>query len=217
MLQAITGKKSKRNTCTSSQSTNFYNEVEPQDDSNSEIILQNDDDVNGFRNKLKIRVRGDNPPPPETSFNQMKIDQSIKSIILTNIEASSWKEPTPIQMQAVPALLIGRDVLASAPTGSGKTAAFLIPIMSKISSIRSAAINASKSQAIEKIGGSIVNIGGLLGLVLVPTKELAEQIHSEAIRLSIGKKLKLKVLRKLNSTSPQQVCLVCFCLLRDTF
>ena len=49
--------------------------------------------------------------------------------ILHNVSSSKYQDPTPVQMQAVPALLRGRDVLASAPTGSGKTAAFLIPLI----------------------------------------------------------------------------------------
>jgi hypothetical protein len=47
----------------------------------------------------------------------MAITSEIKSVILRNIEASDWKEPTPIQMQAIPILLANRDILASAPTG----------------------------------------------------------------------------------------------------
>jgi superfamily II DNA/RNA helicase len=76
-------------------------------------------DINAFRNKLNIRVRGVNIPPPCATFQSMNINKAIKSIILGNIEKSSWKEPTPIQMQVVPAMLMGRDVLATAPTGSG--------------------------------------------------------------------------------------------------
>jgi ATP-dependent RNA helicase DDX52/ROK1 len=50
----------------------------------------------------------------------MEISTTIRTVILRNIEESHWKEPTPIQMQAIPCLLSNRDVLAAAPTGSGK-------------------------------------------------------------------------------------------------
>ena len=56
---------------------------------------------------------------------------------------AAFKEPTPIQMQAVPCLLEGRDVLGIAPTGSGKTATFLLPLLAKLNrsskDVRSAA------------------------------------------------------------------------------
>ena len=66
----------------------------------------------------------------------MDIHASIKEVICNNVEKSEWKEPTPIQMQAIPTLLSGRDVLAAAPTGSGKTAAFVIPALSSVATAK---------------------------------------------------------------------------------
>eukprot|EP01036_Dinobryon_divergens_P044838 gene44838-59848_t len=83
--------------------------------------LCNEEEVNSFRNRLQIRVKGSNVPTPNSTFQEMDINKEIKSIILQNIENSEWKEPTPIQMQAIPVLISGRDTLATAPTGSGKT------------------------------------------------------------------------------------------------
>jgi ATP-dependent RNA helicase DDX52/ROK1 len=88
---------------------------------------------------------------------------------------SLWKEPTPIQMQAVPVLIQGRDLLATAPTGSGKTAAYLIPILSLLQSHQKTGVRA---------------------LALAPTRELADQIYREANRLSQGRKLKISLLKK---------------------
>lgn len=98
----------------------------------------------------------------------MNISKSIKSVLLHNIEESRWKEPTPIQMQAIPALIQGRDILASAPTGSGKTASYLIPVLSRLNERTSS------------------NKNGIRVLLLAPTKELADQIFRELLRLTTG-------------------------------
>ncbi len=82
-------------------------------------------------------------------------------------------EPTPIQLQAIPAVLSGKDVMAEAQTGTGKTAAFALPLLQKLS------------------GGSRVKANSIRALVLAPTRELAAQI-AEAIT-SYGKYLPLKI------------------------
>src|SRR5688572_9192018 len=74
-----------------------------------------------------------------------------------------YAEPTPIQAEVIPAILRGKDVLASAKTGSGKTAAFLLPLLEVLSS--------------RPRGPS----RGVRALIVVPTRELAVQI-AEAIR-----------------------------------
>ena len=97
---------------------------------NSELVISKNkkrftsiEEVNAFRNKLQIKINGEKVPNPAATFQEMAILSDTKPVILHNIELSDWKEPTPIQMQAIPILLSGRDLLASAPTGSGKTAA----------------------------------------------------------------------------------------------
>ena len=85
--------------------------------------MEKDEEVNAFRNRMQIKVKGDNIPKPAATFYTMDIEKDLKCIIIKNIEMSDWKEPTPIQMQGIPSMLAGRDVLAAAPTGSGKTAA----------------------------------------------------------------------------------------------
>jgi ATP-dependent RNA helicase DDX52/ROK1 len=134
------------------------------------------EEINEFRNRLKIKVRGNKVPNPVSTFAEMKISSKIKSVLLGNIEKSQWKEPTPIQMQSIPAQLLGRDVMASAPTGSGKTAAYLIPMLSQVAEIESRQ--------------------GISAILLAPTKELADQIYREALRLSFGKKIRICSLNK---------------------
>lgn len=137
--------------------------------------LRDDCEVNEFRNKLQIKVKGSSIAPPVPSFSEMNISSDVKHVILQNIENSDWKEPTPIQMQTIPVMLQNRDVLASAPTGSGKTASFVIPILSKL---------AKPSKV------------GIRALVLAPTRELAEQIHREAVRLCAGRRIQIGIVRK---------------------
>jgi ATP-dependent RNA helicase RhlE len=76
--------------------------------------------------------------------------------IMSGIKAAGYLSPTPIQQQAIPAVLNGSDVMGLAQTGTGKTAAFALPILQRLSS-----------------GGK----GYVRALVVAPTRELAEQIH----------------------------------------
>src|SRR4051812_4168694 len=80
--------------------------------------------------------------------------------IVTSITALGYEEPTPVQRETIPMMLSGRDLLAQAATGTGKTAAFALPMLQRI----------SESDAGRRTAG----------LVLVPTRELAMQV-AEAI------------------------------------
>ena len=79
--------------------------------------------------------------------------------LLKAVEEEGYTEPTPIQEEAIPMGLAGQDVVGSAQTGTGKTAAFLLPILQRL---------ASGTQ------------GTLRALILTPTRELAEQILTSA-------------------------------------
>lgn len=86
------------------------------------------------------------------SFDQFSLDQRI----VDGIKAAGYTTPTPIQQQAIPIVLKGRDILGLAQTGTGKTAAFVLPILQHLSK-----------------GAS----GKVRVLIVAPTRELAEQIH----------------------------------------
>ncbi|MDH3571188.1 MAG: DEAD/DEAH box helicase, partial [Gemmatimonadota bacterium] len=75
--------------------------------------------------------------------------------LLRAVEEEGYTEPTPVQLEAIPLGLEGRDVVGSAQTGTGKTAAFLLPILQRL---------------------QLGKRGTLRALVLVPTRELAEQV-----------------------------------------
>ena len=84
--------------------------------------------------------------------------------LLETLAGLGYEEPTPVQEAAIPPLLAGRDLLAEAPTGTGKTAAFALPILQRL-----AADGLGRAEA-----------GTALALVLVPTRELAMQV-AEAV------------------------------------
>ncbi len=82
--------------------------------------------------------------------------------ILDAIDGLGYEKPTPIQMQALPVIMSGRDVIGVAKTGSGKTMAFLLPMFRHI-----------------KDQGPVKDTEGPIGLILTPTRELATQIHRD--------------------------------------
>ena len=88
------------------------------------------------------------------SFSELSISPSLKE----RLTAERFSSPTPVQAAAIPQALEGKDVIATAQTGTGKTLAFLIPVMEKLSAQRAPGIGA---------------------LVLVPTRELAMQVVAE--------------------------------------
>ncbi|AFX99204.1 DEAD/DEAH box helicase family protein [Candidatus Endolissoclinum faulkneri L2] len=104
-----------------------------------------------------------------TNFNALGLAKAVIQAVLSE----GYDAPTPIQVKAIPLILEGRDVVAVAQTGTGKTAAFLLPLLSKL------------DQA-----GRIAKPKCTRVLVLSPTRELATQIHKAV--LIYGKKLHLR-------------------------
>ena len=102
------------------------------------------------------------------SFN----DLGLRAELMRAVSAQNYATPTPIQTQAIPAILMGKDVLAGAQTGTGKTAAFTLPILQMLHNSSNG--NRTHPRA----------------LVITPTRELAAQVH-ESIR-TYGKYLPLR-------------------------
>ena len=100
-----------------------------------------------------------------TSFKELGLIPPLFAR-LTELE---YKQPTPIQAQAIPSVLAGRDLIAGANTGSGKTATFALPILQYISHSKGSEKSVNKNSTNSK--GNYVT-----GLVLVPTRELAKQV-----------------------------------------
>lgn len=77
--------------------------------------------------KITDNVRND-APKPATTFNSC----GLNDFLISNIEKSGYKVPTPIQQYSIPTVMAGRDLMACAQTGSGKTAAYLLPMINQL-------------------------------------------------------------------------------------
>lgn len=116
--------------------------------------------------------------------------------MLGNIEAGRWKEPTPIQMQSLPSILHRRDIIGAAPTGSGKSGAFLLPALLLSSAphdffygVSTLGDKPNEGKKKKKKGKKekTSRKGEIRSLVVAPTLELAAQLHREVERLGLGK------------------------------
>ena len=117
-----------------------------------------------------ILVKGKEIPKPILDFYQCGLSSKIMEVL----EHKQIKKPFPIQMQAIPTIMSGRDCLGISETGSGKTLAYVLPMLRHVQS-RLAGIklnNGGKSYKSKEVNGPI-------GLILVPTRELATQICEE--------------------------------------
>ncbi|KAF9613801.1 hypothetical protein IFM89_011970 [Coptis chinensis] len=119
------------------------------------------DQIALLRSKIEIRVKGDSIPPPILAFSSCNLPEKLH----LNLEAAGYEVPTPVQMQSIPAALTGKNLLVSAETGSGKTASFLVPVVSLCTAFRSS--NHAK-------------VKNPIAMVLAPTRELCVQIEEQA-------------------------------------
>lgn len=113
-------------------------------------------------------------------------DYRISPVLKKNLEAAGFKRPTDIQFKSIPAILKREDVLAIAQTGTGKTAAFAIPVIHLIDEKKTSA-----------------RTSGIKCLIMVPTRELALQIEESFKVLAKGSKVKVKAIVGGVSQDPQ--------------
>src|SRR3954466_13702545 len=99
---------------------------------------------------------------------------NLSDALVAAVKALGYEEPTPIQRTTIPLLLSGRDLLAQAATGTGKTAAFALPLIQRLTETERKAPSAAGGRK-----GSAA-AARTCGLVLVPTRELAMQV-AEAV------------------------------------
>ncbi|XP_008164638.1 probable ATP-dependent RNA helicase DDX46 isoform X2 [Malaclemys terrapin pileata] len=136
---------------------NFYVEV-------PELAKMTLDEVNVYRLEMEgIVVKGKGCPKPIKTWVQCGISMKI----LSSLKKHGYEKPTPIQTQAIPAIMSGRDLIGIAKTGSGKTIAFLLPMFRHIMDQR-----------------SLEEGEGPIAVIMTPTRELALQITKECKKFS---------------------------------
>ncbi|QIZ77128.1 DEAD/DEAH box helicase [Ferrimonas lipolytica] len=115
-------------------------------------------------------------------------DLNLDSCLLRAIAEQGYQQPTPIQAQAIPAILLGKDVMAGAQTGTGKTAAFTLPILQQL-----------LAQQFDR--------SRLRALVLVPTRELAQQVEANVRIYASHTDIKVAIAYGGASIGPQIVAI----------
>ncbi|XP_057191944.1 DEAD-box helicase 3 X-linked a isoform X3 [Triplophysa rosa] len=138
--------------------------------SNTGINFEKYDDI-------PVEATGTDSPVHIDSFH----DVDMGEIIMGNIALSRYTRPTPVQKYAIPIIKSKRDLMACAQTGSGKTAAFLLPVLSQIyTEGPGEALQATKASTQQENGKYVRRKQYPISLVLAPTRELALQIYDEA-------------------------------------
>ena len=119
---------------------------------------------------IPVSLSGNNPPQPIQNF----VDSALHDLVKDNIRLARYSNPTPVQKNSIPIVTSGRDLMACAQTGSGKTAAFLFPILSQI----------LKNVKLPDRRGGYSSAVSPIALILAPTRELAIQIYEEACKFT---------------------------------
>ncbi|CAI5707617.1 hypothetical protein KXD40_007791 [Peronospora effusa] len=147
-----------------------------------------------FREDFDITLKGGRAPKPLRKWDEAS--NVLPAAVFKAIGEMGFERPSPIQMQAIPIGLQKRDIIGIAETGSGKTAAFVIPIIAYIYSLPATMVARTGEQ-------------GPLALVMAPTRELALQIEQEAIKLckytSVGLPEKLNPIQTLSVVGGQSI------------
>lgn len=123
------------------------------------VLQRNGYEHDELRNKLRILVEGEDIPPPLKSFKEMKLHEAV----LAGLKAKNIRKPTPIQIQGIPTVLSGRDMIGIAFTGSGKTLVFVLPLIMFCLE--------------QEIKMPFIKNEGPYGLIICPSRELAKQTH----------------------------------------
>lgn len=118
---------------------------------------------------IPVNVDGENVPAGIKSF----AESGLRTLVKDNVKRSKYEVPTPIQKHAVPAILAKRDLLACAQTGSGKTAAFLLPIISNLLESGAQSNSGERCQTPQAV-------------IITPTRELAIQIYEQGRKFALG-------------------------------
>ena len=136
------------------------------------------DDPN-WKEKLKLPPKDNRPKTADVTATKGHNfeDYCLKRELLMGIYEKGWEKPSPVQEQSIPIALTGRDVLARAKNGTGKTGAYIIPILERIDPTKNV----------------------VQAVILVPTRELA--LQTSAICMELSKHIQLRVMVTTGGTS----------------
>ena len=128
-------------------------------------------ETNEIQKDCLVRFRGEEikDKPMYTLFKEIKLDKQLQN----NLEKMQFQQMTPIQRAVISFILQGNDVMGCAQTGSGKTIAFLLPIVNKMIAEGPPEIISTNKRP----------CSFPVSLILVPTRELAEQIYKESRKI----------------------------------
>jgi ATP-dependent RNA helicase DDX23/PRP28 len=135
--------------------------------SEKSLSEMNERDWRIFREDFDIRIQGGRASLPMRFWNE----SGLPTEILQAIEAMGYEQPSPIQRQAIPIGMDRKDIIGIAETGSGKTCAFLVPLLNYMLQLPPHQIGRTCDE-------------GPLAIVMAPTRELAQQIQEECIKLA---------------------------------
>ena len=127
----------------------------------SDVTKLSPKEVYALRECYGLRVSGAKPCHPCISFGYLGLRQELTNVLTK----SQYSQPTPIQVQALPAAMEGRDIIGIAQTGSGKTLGYLLPLI----------VHVLDQEEMKQGDGPI-------GLILAPTRELCQQIYHDTKR-----------------------------------
>ncbi|XP_014485740.1 PREDICTED: ATP-dependent RNA helicase vasa, isoform A [Dinoponera quadriceps] len=149
----------------------------PPDEPNDENYLFGHDVSMGINfdkyDDIEVKVSGENAPLPIHSFES----SGLRTLLVENIKKSGYQRPTPVQKYAIPIILSGRDLMACAQTGSGKTAAFVVPIIHTLLENPKELVRTGTSCEPHVI-------------IISPTRELTSQIHQQVRKFALSSVLK---------------------------
>ena len=135
--------------------------------SSKPLEQMNERDWRIFREDFNITFKGGKVPNPMRAWSENEL---LPKEILRAIEKVGYKKPSPIQMASIPIGLLKRDVIGVAETGSGKTCAFVVPMLAHI-------------MGLPKMTDEVA-ADGPYALVMAPTRELAQQIEQETLKFA---------------------------------
>jgi len=148
--------------------------------SKQDLLRLHQEKINQFRNLHHIHTKGSDMPDPIDTWEKLKLNYGVTEDVLAVLKAS-YEKPTPVQMQAIPLMLDRRETLVCAPTGSGKTVSYLLPLVHHLREPR--------------------NKKGFRAVIVAPTRELASQIYRECGKLCEPRKLRPFIIDKVSKSA----------------